>query len=119
MNGFKLKRLRESKNMLQKDLAKELNIAPTTISGYELETREPDNETLKKIANYFNVTIDYLLDNENSVDKSEYELREKINFTNFLIRNKYLKKDETFTDKDIDSLINFININKEYIKSKH
>ena len=116
MNGFKLKRLRESKNMLQKELAKDLNIAPTTISGYELETREPDNETLKKIANYFNVSIDYLLDNENNIDRSEYELREKINFTNFLIRKKYLNKNESFTDKDIDNIINFIKLNKEYLK---
>lgn len=55
---------------LRKKLAKELNIAPSTISSYVQNTREPDFETLKKIAIYFSVSIDYLLSMQN--DTNEY-----------------------------------------------
>lgn len=44
----RLKDLREDKDMLQKDIAKILNIAQTTYSGYETENREMPYELLKK-----------------------------------------------------------------------
>ena len=115
MNGLKLKRLRETKGISRKELANVLNLATVTVSCYENETREPDNTMLKKIANYFNVTTDYLLDNEDAIDKSDYELREKLNFVNFLIRNKFIKKNDTFNDDDIDNIMEFIKINKKYV----
>lgn len=115
INTLKFKRLREAKGLMQMQLAKDLDVHPSTISGYEQGIREPDNEMIKRIANYFNVTIDYLLDNENNIDKSDYELREKINFVNFLIRKGFIKKNDKFTDEDIDNLIEFIKSNKKYI----
>lgn len=48
--------------MTQKSLAKELHIPVSTLGGYVQGTSEPDFETLKLIANYFNVTTDYMLD---------------------------------------------------------
>ncbi|MGN1129861.1 MAG: helix-turn-helix domain-containing protein [Ruminococcus sp.] len=59
--GRKLKGLIEEKGITQKELALQLNIAPSTVSSYVQNTREPDFATLKLIAEYFNVTIDYLL----------------------------------------------------------
>ena len=59
--GEKLKSLREEKGYMQKDVARELNIAPNTLSGYETNTRKPDSETLKNLSEYYNVSIDYLL----------------------------------------------------------
>ncbi len=59
--GNKLKILIEENNITQKNLAAKLNIAPSTISSYVQNTREPDFDTLKKIALYFDVSIDYLL----------------------------------------------------------
>lgn len=59
--GHKLKGLIEEKGITQKELALQLNIAPSTVSSYVQNTREPDFATLKLIAEYFNVTIDYLL----------------------------------------------------------
>lgn len=46
---------------MQKDLAQALGMKQRTISNWELGIREPDFATLEKIANYFNVTTDYLL----------------------------------------------------------
>jgi transcriptional regulator with XRE-family HTH domain len=59
--GEKLKSLREEKGYMQRDVARELDIAPNTLSGYETDNRKPDSETLKKLSDYYNVSIDYLL----------------------------------------------------------
>lgn len=58
-----LKRLREEKNMTQAELGKALEISPSAIGMYEQGRRTPDIPTLKKIASYFNVSLDYLLGN--------------------------------------------------------
>lgn len=60
--GNKLRTLIEEQGITQKELASHLNIAPSTVSSYVQNTREPDFVTLKLIAKYFNVSIDYLLD---------------------------------------------------------
>lgn len=59
---IKLRSLIEENNLTQKKLAKDLNIAPSTLGGYVQGTSEPDFETLKNIAAYFQVSADYLLD---------------------------------------------------------
>lgn len=60
--GENLRTLIEERNMTQKELAKQMNIAPSTVGSYVQNTREPDFSTLKMLAGYFNVSIDYLLD---------------------------------------------------------
>lgn len=61
MIGNQIKRLRKEKDLLQKELAKELGLTQQTISLYESNKREPDSEILYKIASYFGVSVDYLL----------------------------------------------------------
>lgn len=56
-----LKKLREEHELLQKDLAKKLNLSNAVYNNYELGKRMPNYETLKHIAEYFNVSTDYLL----------------------------------------------------------
>jgi len=60
--GDVLRELIEERDMTQKQVANDLNIAPSTIGGYVQNTSEPDFNTLKQLARYFNVSIDYLLD---------------------------------------------------------
>lgn len=57
----KLNDLMQEKNIKQKQLASELNITQQSISRYVNSEREPDYETLVKIAKYFDVSTDYLL----------------------------------------------------------
>lgn len=57
----KLKEARKSCNMTQDEIAKELGIARGNIANYETGRREPDLETLAKLANYYNVSTDWLL----------------------------------------------------------
>lgn len=61
MEMFRLKELRKKKNLSQIKLAMDLNMAQNTISRYENEARQADYETLILFADYFAVSIDYLL----------------------------------------------------------
>ncbi|MEK4303694.1 helix-turn-helix domain-containing protein [Oceanobacillus sp. FSL K6-0251] len=61
MLGKRIAKLRRNKNLTQEELAKELDITRSSLSQYEVNKRQPDYDTLKKIAKYFNVSIDYLL----------------------------------------------------------
>lgn len=56
-----LKVLRKNEGLTQKELAQKLNIATNTYGGYELGTSEPTIETLIKLADYYNVSVDYLI----------------------------------------------------------
>lgn len=55
------KRLRISSKLTQAEMAEKLGISRSTIGMYETGAREPDFETLEKIADFFNVDTDYLL----------------------------------------------------------
>lgn len=59
--SYKLRSLIEERNLTQKQVAIDLNIAPSTMGGYVQGSSEPDFETLKRLANYFDVSTDYLL----------------------------------------------------------
>ncbi|AKS37384.1 transcriptional regulator [Anoxybacillus gonensis] len=61
MLGDRLKRLRLEKKLTQEELGKKINVTKVSISGYENGNRTPDTETLQKLADFFNVTTDYLL----------------------------------------------------------
>ncbi|MBD5106436.1 MAG: helix-turn-helix transcriptional regulator [Lachnospiraceae bacterium] len=59
--GEILAELRKDKHLLQKDLADFLSISIGTVSNYETGAHEPDFETLCKLADFFQVSTDYLL----------------------------------------------------------
>ena len=115
MNGRKLKSLREKKGLLQKELGDKLNISASTIGMYEQDRRDPDFETLKKIANFFNVSTDYLLDNTNNNNIDE-ELKEKEALKNMLKKAGFMSGDEDLTDEELKKLIEFVKANKRFLK---
>jgi len=59
--SIRLKKLREKSGLRQKDLAEKLGLAQTTITDYEQNIRFPDQDVLKRIADVFLVSLDYLL----------------------------------------------------------
>ena len=61
MIGRRIAELRKEKGMTQEELARALNITRSALSLYEIGKREPDTDTIKKIAEFFGVSIDYLL----------------------------------------------------------
>ncbi len=61
MLGDKIKELRTQNNLTQIELAHKLKITRSALSLYELNKRKPDSDLLLIIANFFNVSTDYLL----------------------------------------------------------
>ncbi|WP_232695487.1 helix-turn-helix domain-containing protein [Brevibacillus daliensis] len=59
--GERIAKLRLGKKMTQEELAKRLGITRASLSHYEKDRREPDYETTEKIADFFDVQVDYLL----------------------------------------------------------
>ena len=57
-----LRGIREDKDIKQKDIAKYLNVSQNTYSQYETGVISLTAEVLIKLANYYNVSVDYLLD---------------------------------------------------------
>ena len=53
--------LRKEKNLTQRALGKELNLTERSICAYETGTRHPDFNGLLCMADYFNVSLDYLV----------------------------------------------------------
>ena len=64
--GDILRELLEERDITQKQLSQDLCLAPSTLGNYVRNLREPDYVTLKRIADYFHVTTDYLLDYDSS-----------------------------------------------------
>ncbi len=71
--GERIAQLRKNRSMSQFQLAKTLNIATSTLGMYETNKRKPNMEMLEKLADFFGVSIDYLLCRETS-DKSNIDL---------------------------------------------
>ena len=63
---MRLKELRKEKNITQLKLAMDLSMSQNTISRYETGERQAGYSELIKIADYFNVSIDYLLERTNN-----------------------------------------------------
>ncbi len=59
--GKRLRILRKNRNLTQKELADRFNVGESTIGMYERDEREPSFEFVKQLADFFNVTTDYLL----------------------------------------------------------
>lgn len=87
--GKNIRSLREANNLSQKELAEKLNIAISTLSQYENSVRVPSDEIKIKMADYFNVTLDYLLGrssnpklsrkNELDIQKNLQEMKDNFN----------------------------------------
>ena len=61
---MRLKDLRKAQGLSQEQLAKELDVARTTYNHYEIEKSEPNIKTLIKLADYFDVSLDYLCERQ-------------------------------------------------------
>lgn len=113
--GDRLKSLREENRLTRNDFAKQLNISYSAISKYETNIRFPDKETLVRIADFFDVSVDYLLCRTNvkeTADKIIEQTDEGIH-----IRSPHINYS---SDKDLSSeAIEEIEKFKEFIRHKY
>ena len=91
---LRLKELRENRNLTQAELAKLLKVSPSAIGMYEQGRRDPDSSTLKKLSVLFNVSVDYLLDNQPPQNDALPALT---------------PKDERQIAKDLENIVNSLN----------
>lgn len=71
--GTTLKELLHLHDMTQKQLANALDLSPSALGNYIQGSREPDYETLMRIADYFHVTTDFLLGHSQAAALSHEE----------------------------------------------
>lgn len=116
--GDRLKILREEHRITQMELGKQFGISDAAINYYEKGKRQPDTETLNKIADYFNVSADYLLgrtDIRNNIERISEAIKddlELLDFWNTLKERPDLqllfKQTKDLTEKDIYQVLRII-----------
>lgn len=102
MFGERLRKLRKTKTKYtMKEFGRIFNLAESTISGYETGSRKPDMETIQRFADYFDVSIDYMIGRSDSKEETVKE-------------NLFYFNREGLTDEDIEHLKEHI----EFLKKK-
>jgi transcriptional regulator with XRE-family HTH domain len=69
--GERLKQLRKENSLTQEQFAKKLGATRGALSNWEIDNSTPDNDMLIKIADFFDVTTDYLLGKNKDVNPLE------------------------------------------------
>jgi transcriptional regulator with XRE-family HTH domain len=106
MFGTRIKELRKKKKFTQTDIAKRLGIPRGTYSNYELGNREPDFNTVEKLADIFEVSIDYLLGRTTEEEPSREEEQPD---PDKIIAEKLLSYlHQGFTNEEIKKRMDFI-----------
>ena len=110
MNSFgkRLRTLRLEKGLNGIELGKMFNFSKSTISSWENETREPSHEILKILANYFEVSLDYLLGiSDNRINEPVVDSNDKKDIHGFTVSlvNRLLEEGIIKDKDDIDQNI--------------
>ncbi|MEG1312401.1 MAG: helix-turn-helix domain-containing protein [Romboutsia sp.] len=110
--GDRLRQLRIEQEMTQEELANIFGLHKTRISQYELNKRQADDELKKKFADFFNVSIDYLIGKSDIKESAEDILKDK-NITIGLHNTNGI--DDTLPAEAKKEIENFI----DYVKQKY
>lgn len=116
--GNRLKQLRNSKQLTQQDLATLMGLSRATIAGYESTGKQPDQEKTLWLADYFNVSTDYLLgrtDDPTPVRNLDQDLYDEHDYAKELeallddepLRTEFQDYDE-WSEEEKRNLLNFI-----------
>lgn len=110
--GYRLKLARQHKNMTQMEVAEKLGISNGTLSGYERNYRDPDTETLAKLAELYGVSVDWLTGrtdhpNSNVVRKKseEDQMQRKSDFYRELAKKYSIDIENPDTRRKLEKLV--------------
>lgn len=107
--------LRQSKGLTQNELAELVNVSRSALSLYELGKREPDYETLVRLADFFDVSVDYLLgktDIRKPFSTDDVDLEEMLRHSNVQFDGAPL------TEEEKESVLGFIRLAIDTIRKK-
>lgn len=97
MIGERIKELRKENEITQEELAKNIDVSTSMVGMYETNARKPSYEVLIKIAKYFGVSTDYLLNTEEKLDAAN-----SLNKINHMSKNALAPKHKGISKNDID-----------------
>lgn len=104
MFADRIKELRKRKKLTQMEFAKQFNVATGTIGMWETGKREPSSNTLIKIAEFFNVSVDYLLGKEEKTPTID----EQMNDIEFALYGEV----KDLTDEQKQEILDFVKFKK-------
>lgn len=110
---LRIKELRKQQNITQQQLSNYLGITQATLSGWENEKFEIDNNSLMKCADYFNVSLDYLL---GRTEEKNIDEKDDITFDDFT----FAMYDEAqhLTEEDKQALLQMARLLKSKTEKK-
>lgn len=119
MFARRIKELRESLKMSQIDFGDIFGLSASAIGMYEQDRRHPDSETLSKFADYFNVSVDYLLGRTEFPNVNVYD-KEKLTkeLMELGINEMGLLKDLKLSDLTIEELKELAELSAKILKRK-
>lgn len=104
--GAQLEKLRKTHHMTQEEMGKQFGICASTLSNYERDVHQPDLEFIDNVAEYFNVSIDYLFGRtsfQSPVDQLNAQLSDNLTVGEFL--NNVLEYDPA----RLEQLLSYMN----------
>ncbi|GAA0181406.1 hypothetical protein SH2C18_39430 [Clostridium sediminicola] len=107
MKGDILKELRQSSGLTQNQLAKKLGVSDSTIRMIELGQRKGSNKVVTKIADYFNVSLDYLNGRTNKTSDNE-KTKMIDEFLNDLIDEGIIKDIKDIDNETSEMILNAV-----------
>ena len=112
--GEKIKEARKQCGLSQEQLAEKMSVSRSAIAKWETDKGLPDIDNLKALAGFLNVSVDYLLDDEERID--ELVTREAYDLASYGKGSKKKKKDrvirEKFPDAEIHTLLGNLRLTK-------
>lgn len=102
--GITIRKIREQKGLLQKQVAAELQIGPTNYNKLENGNREPSVKELQKLAGLFDMSVDQILKYEGKFPK-EVSLNDKTNMEQINLINQLDNDDKSIIMKIIETML--------------
>lgn len=102
--GLTIKKIREQKGMLQKQVAAELGIGYTNYNKMENGNREPSVKEIQQLAKLFGMSVDQLLDFEGEMPQ-EVSIEDKPGFEQMNLINQLDEEDKSTVMKIIDTML--------------
>lgn len=110
-----LKELRRTKKITQDKLADILRVSRSTISMWEIDASEPDTETVRRIADFFDVSTDYLLGRTDDPNPQPLVIPDELKD----VRVAFHKGDtEDLTQDEVDKIAEYVKFIKEQRKKR-
>lgn len=112
--GSRLRQLRTEKGLTQEELGKVFNMKKSRISQYETNKRQADDETKKQLADFFNVSLDFLLGHSNirNYEQPSTPDQELAALLNDPALRVAFQDYASWTDEDKKELINYLKVKK-------